>query len=56
LNYKLLENNNKQGLEFFQRLFAPTSTLQEMAIQNDWIQEYLNLSLAFDKLYEHLKP
>lgn len=55
LNSKLVENNNKQGLEFFRHLFAPTGTLQEISMQNDWIQEYLNLSLEFDTLYEHLK-
>ncbi|BDU23914.1 MULTISPECIES: hypothetical protein [unclassified Flavobacterium] len=55
LNSKLVENNNEQGLEFFRHLFAPTGTLQEISMQNDWIQEYLNLSLEFDTLYEHLK-
>ena len=51
----LLVDHNTQGLEFLAYLFAPTGALQEISMQNDWIQEYLNLSLEFDTLYEHLK-
>lgn len=51
----LLWDKNKNGLQFLGHLFAPTGTLQEIAMQNDWIQEYLNLSSKFDTLYENLK-
>ncbi|CAD0003231.1 hypothetical protein [Flavobacterium salmonis] len=51
----LLRNNDKKGLEYLGYLFAPTGTFQEISMQNDWIQEYLNLSLEFDILHEHLK-
>lgn len=51
----LLRDKNKKGLALLGYLFAPTGTLQEMAMQNDWIQEYLNLSSKFDTLYENLK-
>jgi hypothetical protein len=51
----LLTDHNKQGLQFLGFLFAPTGTLQEISMQNDWIQEYLNWSLKFDELYEKLK-
>lgn len=51
----LLRDKNKKGLESLGYLFAPTGTLQEISMQNDWIQEYLNLSLKFDTLYENLK-
>ncbi len=51
----LLMNREKQGLQFLGYLFAPTGTLQEIAMQNDWIQEYLNWSMKFDTLFEKLK-
>lgn len=51
----LLKDKNKKGLELLKYLFAPTGTVQEMAMQNNWSQEYLNLSLKFDTLYEYLK-
>lgn len=51
----LLAKHNKQGLELLGYLFAPTGTFQEISMQNDWIQEYLNWSLKFDTLYEKLK-
>lgn len=53
--HNLLRDKNRKGLESLRYLFAPTGTLQEISMQNDWIQEYLNLSLEFDTLYEHLK-
>ncbi|MCP2028157.1 hypothetical protein L1276_003325 [Flavobacterium sp. HSC-32F16] len=52
---KLLADRDKKGLQFLSYWFAPTGTMQEIAMQNDWIQEYLNLSLKFDTLYENLK-
>ena len=54
LNSKLLEKNNRKGLEFFQLLFSPTATLQEISIQNGWSQEYLKLAAEFDNIYENL--
>jgi hypothetical protein len=55
LNSKLLENsNNQQSLEFFQHLFAPTGTFQEISMQNGWSDEYLKLASEFDTLYEKL--
>lgn len=52
LNSKLLENNDKKGLEFFQLLFLPTGTLQEISIQNGWAEEYLKLAAEFDAIYK----
>lgn len=54
LNFKLLEENNKEALKFFQFLFFPTGTLQEISIQNGWSQEYLTLAAEFDIIYENL--
>ncbi|HEY1196898.1 hypothetical protein [Flavobacterium sp.] len=51
----LVREKNRKGLEALEYLFAPTGTLQEISMQNDWIQEYLNLSSKFDTLYENLK-
>ncbi|GAA3752657.1 MULTISPECIES: hypothetical protein [Flavobacterium] len=51
----LLQDRNIKGVQVLGYLFAPTGTLQEIAMQNDWIQEYLNLSSKFDTLYENLK-
>lgn len=51
----LLQDKDERGLELLRSLFAPTGTFQEIAMQNDWIQEYLNLSLEFDTLYKILK-
>jgi hypothetical protein len=52
LNSILLEENKKAGLEFFQLLFLPTGTLQEISIQNGWSEEYLKLAAEFDSIYE----
>lgn len=52
LNSILLEENNKAGLEFFQLLFLPTGTLQEISIQNGWSEQYLILAAEFDSIYE----
>lgn len=51
----LVREKNRKGLEALEYLFAPTGTLQEISMQNDWIQEYLNLSSKFDTLYKNLK-
>lgn len=51
----LVREKNRKGLEALEYLFAPTGTLQEISMQNDWIQEYLNLSSKFDTLYKKLK-
>jgi hypothetical protein len=50
----LLEENHKTGLEFFQLLFLPTGTLQEISIQNGWSEEYLKLATEFDTIYERV--
>ena len=54
LNFKLLEENNKEALRFFYFLFLPTGTLREISIQNGWGQEYLILATEFDNIYENL--
>ena len=38
-------------LEKLNLLFAPTGSLQEHAISNGWTDEYLQLSVMFDKIY-----
>jgi len=52
LNSILFEEKNKAGLEFFQLLFLPTGTLQEISIQNGWSEQYLILAAEFDSIYE----
>ena len=34
--------------------FLPTSTLQEISMQNDWGDEFLKLATKFDSLIENL--
>ncbi|MFB9077773.1 hypothetical protein ACFFLS_00330 [Flavobacterium procerum] len=51
----LLREKNNKALELLGYLFAPTGTLQEISMQNEWIQEYMNLSSEFDTLYKILK-
>lgn len=52
LNSIFLEEKNREGLDFFQLLFFPTGTLQEISIQNGWSEEYLKLAAEFDSIYE----
>lgn len=33
--------------------FAPTSSFQELSIQNGWSDEYLKLAVSFDRIYEN---
>ena len=40
------KNINKSELEL---LFAPTGNIQEIALDNNWGNEYLDLSLEFDR-------
>ncbi|SFD35407.1 hypothetical protein [Flavobacterium phragmitis] len=51
----LLKDKNEKGLELLGYLFAPTGTFQEISMQNEWIEEYINLSSEFDTLYKILK-
>jgi hypothetical protein len=42
-------------LDSFKFHFLPTSTFQEISLSNGWSEEYMELSLDFDKYYESIK-
>lgn len=44
-----LERNEKTDQLLLEVEFAPTSTIQEISMANDWSDEYLKLSSKFDK-------
>lgn len=50
-----LERNEKVDKNLLRIEFAPTSTIQEISMANGWSDEYLNLSLQFDKEIIKLK-
>jgi hypothetical protein len=47
-----LDQGKTEALEKLNFLFAPTGTLQEHSISNNWSEEYLTLSGKFDNIYE----
>jgi hypothetical protein len=49
--YKIENNQEFDKLELAV-LFAPTSNVQETAIQNDWYAEYLTIAGVIDKYTE----
>ena len=50
-----LNQGNMQAMEKINFLFAPTGSLQEHSISNNWAEEYLALSGKFDEIYESSK-
>jgi hypothetical protein len=54
INLLLLKNNDRKGWQFFNYAFGPTSTFQEISIQNGWGEEFLELAEKFDKYYHTL--
>ncbi len=51
-----LEKGNMDKLIVFYGHFLPTSTFQELSIQNGWTDEYIDISGRIDELYMRLKP
>ena len=52
---KKMDRNEKVDNDILKVEFAPTSTIQEIAMSNGWHDEYLKLSTKFDKEIEKLK-
>jgi hypothetical protein len=55
---KYIENLKKGNLSLLDETyshFLVTSTFQEHALQNGWVDTYMRLAGRFDKLYEELK-
>jgi hypothetical protein len=50
-----MDRNEKVDNDILKVEFAPTSTIQEIAMSNGWHDEYLKLSTKFDKEIEKLK-
>jgi hypothetical protein len=52
-NYILrLNQGDKKVINDINIDFAPTSTFQELSIQNGWSEDYIRLASKFDRLYE----
>ena len=51
-----LENGNLKYLLPIYKHFLPTSTFQEIRIDDNWDQEYLDIANRMDELYRRLKP
>jgi hypothetical protein len=49
----LLNQRDKKVINDINIDFAPTSTFQELSIQNGWSEDYIRLASKFDRLYEH---
>lgn len=49
-----IEQNNAVDKDSLVLEFAPTSTIQEIAISNGWSNEYLKLSEQFDNLISNV--
>ncbi|WP_343636128.1 hypothetical protein [Fluviicola sp.] len=50
-----VKNGNLESLEELSMHFAPTSSFQELSIQNGWSDEYLKLAESFDRIYSNYK-
>ena len=46
----MINNNHSINKDLLRLEFAPTSTIQEIAMANGWSDEFLELSAKFDKL------
>ena len=44
----LIKNTSKVSVSKFYYLFLPTAPLQEIAMENGWVEEYLKLAEQFD--------
>lgn len=49
LNLERVKSGDKEALQKFVTMFAPTSVFQELAISNGWHDEYMKLASEFDK-------
>ncbi len=49
-----LQAGDTETLRIVNMLFAPTSSFQEMSMQNGWSDEYLKMGEEFDEIYERL--
>jgi hypothetical protein len=47
---ELLEESIEPNSDELELLYAPTGALQETSMENGWVNEYLVLSEAFDRL------
>jgi phosphosulfolactate synthase (CoM biosynthesis protein A) len=47
-----IEKGNIKLLKKYKIMFAPTGTFQEIAMANDWHDDYMKLADDFDNLYE----
>lgn len=47
-----LNQGDKTALRDINIDFSPTSTFQELSIQNGWSDDYLRLATRFDNLYK----
>jgi hypothetical protein len=50
-----LQNGNLNKILSIYRHFAPTSTFQELSIQNGWAIEYMDIAGRIDELYKRIK-
>jgi len=48
---KSIENGDFEGLKKYYLMFLPTSIFQEIAIANDWSEDYMLLAGEFDDIY-----
>lgn len=51
-----LQNGNLDKIISIYGHFAPTSTFQELSIQNGWTNEYIDIAGRMDELYMRIKP
>lgn len=49
-----LENNDKTAIAELKIIFAPTGSLQDLAISSGWSDKYADLASEFDQLYKNL--